>query len=362
MALFLVRVPALLVALMIALLAVTPALAQRDELRDASELIKLGQYERALTRVEEYLKERPKDARGRFLKGLILAEQKKIDDAIAVFTGLTQDFPELPEPHNNLAVLYANEGQYEKARSALEMAIRTHPSYATAHENLGDVYAKMASQAYGKALQLDRENRAAQTKLNLIRELFSSATPAPKASATTAVPARTVGAKPTATVADAKPLGEFASGPPAASAVPASTPPAPAAKPAVKPALPAKVAAKPPPREDSQAVLQVVDRWAKAWSENDITTYLAHYAPDFKPSQGMSRTAWEAQRRARIAKPRKIEVTIEAPKAVFTGENRVKVTFRQHYRSGTFKASGTKTLDMVRQGEKWLIKQEHFKG
>ena len=360
MALFSMRVLALLTALIIGLVAVTPALAQRDELRDASELIKLGQYDRALTRVEAYLKERPKDARGRFLKGLILVEQKKFDEAIAVFTELTQDFPELPEPFNNLAVLYANQGQYDKARSALEMAIRTHPSYATAHENLGDVYAKMASQAYGKALQLDRENRTAKTKLNLIRELFPSA--APKAGASIGVPAGTLAAKPPTTAVSAMPASQIASATPAVSAAPSSAPRTTAAKPAVKPAQPANVVAKLPPREDPQVVLQVVDRWAKAWSDNDIATYLAHYAPDFEPPKGLSRSGWKAQRKARIAKPRKIEVTIEAPKVVFTGKNRVKVTLRQHYRSGTLDLWGTKTLDMVRQGEKWLIKREKFKG
>ena len=80
----------------------------------------------------------------------------------------------MPEPYNNLAVLYASQGQYDKARKSLEMAIRTHPSYAIAHENLGDVYAKMASEAYDKALQLDRGNAAAQTKLAMIKDLFSS--------------------------------------------------------------------------------------------------------------------------------------------------------------------------------------------
>jgi len=88
----------------------------------------------------------------RFNKGLILTEQKKVPDAIRIFSSLSEDYPDLPEPYNNLAVLYASQGQYEKARDALEAAIRTHPSYSTAHENLGDIYAKMASQAYGKAL------------------------------------------------------------------------------------------------------------------------------------------------------------------------------------------------------------------
>ncbi len=59
-----------------------------------------------------------------------------------MFTKLSEDYPELPEPYNNLAVLYAQQKQYDKARTALEMAIRTHPSYAIAYENLGDIYAK----------------------------------------------------------------------------------------------------------------------------------------------------------------------------------------------------------------------------
>ncbi len=100
-----------------------------------------------------------------FKQGLALTEQGKTAEAIKVFTSLTEDYPQLPEPYNNLAVLYAGQGQYEKAKVALEMAIRTHPSYATAHENLGDIYAKMASQAYDRALQLDKSNTSSATKL-----------------------------------------------------------------------------------------------------------------------------------------------------------------------------------------------------
>jgi tetratricopeptide (TPR) repeat protein len=109
----------------------------------------------------------------RFLKGVIQTESGKPADAIGTFTKLTEDYPELPEPYNNLAVLYAGQSQFDKARAALEMAIRTNPSYATAHENLGDVYAKLASQAYSKALQLDSNNTGVQPKLALIRDLFA---------------------------------------------------------------------------------------------------------------------------------------------------------------------------------------------
>ena len=155
------------------LLFAAQAGAQNDDYVEAGKLFRAGQQPQALERVDSFLKVNPKDARGRFLKGLILTEQGKQADAIKLFTGLTEDYPELPEPYNNLAVLYASQGQYDKARGALEMSIRTHPSYATAHENLGDIYAKMASQAYDKALQLDKSNSAAQTKLELIKGLFS---------------------------------------------------------------------------------------------------------------------------------------------------------------------------------------------
>src|SRR5882672_10436332 len=144
-----------------------------DNYDDASRLFKQGNHAAALEKIEAAIAANPRDARARFLKGLILTEQNKPNDAIKVFTALTDDYPELPEPYNNLAVLYASQGQYDKARKALEMAIRTHPSYAIAHENLGDVYAKMASEAYDKALQLDRSNAAAQTKLAMIKDLFS---------------------------------------------------------------------------------------------------------------------------------------------------------------------------------------------
>src|SRR4029079_8059765 len=173
------RIPLLALAgALLMVLQVQPVFAA-NSYEDASRLFKQGNYAGALERIETVIAANPRDARARFLKGLIYTEQNKPVEAIKVFTSLTEDYPELPEPYNNLAVLYASQGQYDKARNSLEMAIRTHPSYATAHENLGDIYAKMASQAYDKALQLDRGNQAAASKLALIKDLFSQ-TPRPQ--------------------------------------------------------------------------------------------------------------------------------------------------------------------------------------
>src|SRR5438309_11314087 len=166
--------PAARLVLLISALAFSAPPLRADELQDIDALVKRGQHAKALERVNQYLAQKPRDPKGRFIKGLILAEQNKGAEAIEVFAALSRDYPELPEPYNNLAVLYAAQGQYEKARQQLEMSIRTHPSYATAYENLGDVYTKLASQAYDKALQFDSSNSAAKNKLSLIRDLISS--------------------------------------------------------------------------------------------------------------------------------------------------------------------------------------------
>ena len=340
-----------LAALALCLSFAAPVLAQTDELQEAQQLLKQGQTDRALERVDQYLKSRPKDARGRFLRGILLAEQNKPNDAIRVFTELTQDYPELPEPYNNLAVLHASQGQYDKARSALEMAIRTHPSYATAHENLGDIYAKMASQAYDKALQLDKGNKAAQTKLNLIKDLFTGTRPSTVALARVEPAARVAAARPIS------PAPATTATAPTPAATPKPVPPEPAKAPVTKPVKAA------PATQNAAAVLSAVQGWASAWSKNDAAVYLARYAPDFKVPGGASRAAWEAERKARIAKPRQIEVRVEAPKVTFNeANNRATVTFRQHYRSNTFKASSKKTLVLVRAGDQWLIQEESVGG
>jgi tetratricopeptide (TPR) repeat protein len=336
--------------LVIALLLGAPVLAQTDELQDVNQMLKLGQFDQALTRVNSYLSTRPKDARGRFLKGLILAEQNKPNDAIKVFSDLTQDFPDLPGPYNNLAVLYASQGQYDKARGALEQAIRTHPSYATAHENLGDIYAKMASQAYDKALQLDKGNATAQSKLNMIRDLFPADPRSAKTAAAKAEPARVATAAPA--YDPTKPVNN----------APAATAPATAAKPAPV-TREAEPAAKPLAKaRDPEEVMAFVNAWAQSWSNNDVTAYLAAYSADFRTPRGEPRAAWEAERKARIAKPRKIQVTLESPKVAFDDNNRATVTLVQHYNSDNLKQSNAKVLVMTKAGDKWLIQQERSGG
>ncbi|MBF0134898.1 MAG: tetratricopeptide repeat protein [Magnetococcales bacterium] len=147
-------------------------LAMAGELDEIQSLVEKRQFPTAMGRLTNYLKSNPKDAQARFFKGLILAEEQKQSEAIQVFQELTEEFPDRPEPFNNLAVLYAEQGHLEKARDILLRAINSKPAYATARENLGDIYAKLASQSYRKALQINRENPVTEAKLALVRTLF----------------------------------------------------------------------------------------------------------------------------------------------------------------------------------------------
>ncbi len=162
-----------------------------SDIDEVNQLLKTGKQTQALTKVEQALSNKPRDPQMRFLKGVIQTELGQPNDAIGTFTQLTQDYPELPEPYNNLAVLYAGSAQFDKARAALEMAIRANPGYATAHENLGDVYANLASQAYSKALQLGGTSSGLQLKLTLIRELFAPTAKGQNPGATQTMPATT---------------------------------------------------------------------------------------------------------------------------------------------------------------------------
>jgi tetratricopeptide (TPR) repeat protein len=161
--------------------ASTAHAAVTSELQGIHALFKQGQYAQALEQDNAYIEKNPTDAQALFLKGLILTSQNKPLEAISVFTGLTENFPELSEPYNNLAVLYAAQGDYDKARNALEIAIHIQPDYAVAYTNLGDLNAKMAAIAYHKALQLDPNNIPLHTKLSFIDSLLDpNAKPCPE--------------------------------------------------------------------------------------------------------------------------------------------------------------------------------------
>lgn len=341
-----------------------------DEYSDITALLKAGKAADALAKVDQRLASTPKDPQLRFLRGVAQADTGKQSDAIATFTQLTQDYPELPEPYNNLAVLYAGQNQLDKARTALEMAIRTNPSYSTAHENLGDIYAKLAAQAYNKALQLDANSSAVLTpKLALIRSLFAAGpTPANTRTSTVVAAAPTpapapVAAKPApvpAPVVPAAPAPEPKA--PAASPAPSATPVTPVARPPVtQPVEPPAAKVSGAETAAEQDVEAAVKAWAAAWSARDMKNYLSSYGKQFDPPGKQSRAAWEKEREARIVGKSHIQVTISKLSVNIKGD-RATARFHQAYSADTLNVTSRKTLELARSQGRWVIVRESTGG
>lgn len=294
---------------------------------EAQALMERGQFADALRALDQHLAKNPQDAEARFARGLTLTKLNRGNEAIRVFADLTRDYPQLPEPYNNLAVLYAQQGDYEKARDALEAALATHPSYATAHENLGDIYSALAGASYNRALLLDQANQVVRNKLNLIGQLDRSVSD----------PLTTVTTPPPRAAAAAAPVAAPAAPVVAAAAAPAAAVDAPT----------------------MAAVGAVVQSWAASWSAQDVPTYLMTYGSNFRAEGGLTREAWEAQRRDRIARPQRIDVRVVNPVFTAAADGAVRVTFTQQYQSDNFSDSVTKILELKQDGDNWKIVREY---
>jgi tetratricopeptide (TPR) repeat protein len=295
-------------------LSAIPAVA--NEVEEVARLMRAGSYARSLQIANAYLEQFPRDPQMRFLKGVILTEQNRRAEAINLFTQLTQDYPEMAEPYNNLAVLWASIGQHDAARTALERAIRINPSYTTAYENLGDVYIKLAIQAYENAAQSDRPDPATKNKLALTRSLITNAG-----------------------------IGN------------AHTPASLAA--AGLPIDPPVAAAMPPVDRDSDSgeVLDIVNAWAAAWSAMDVDEYLGFYSKNFVPPKRQSRQAWAKERRARIIVKARIHVSIASPQVQVNGD-KATIRFRQISVSNGVRDETRKTILLNRQHGQWQIVEE----
>ncbi len=321
-------------------------------------LIAEGKLRQALTLTDRQLQEDGASVTYRFLKGLILTRLNELDKARDQFIELTKDHPQLPEPYNNLAVIYASQGDFEKARDSLQEAISTHPSYATAHENMGDIYAKMASKAYNQALQLDSDNSSAKAKLSLVNDLFfvpntvaevsdtladvtpvSNARPGQKAPQIEVKEETTLVTQVEVVVEERDLLAEQRQ---------------------AEKERAAKLAESKKLKEEKSKteVSALVDAWATAWSAKDAAKYITYYGAEFTPPKKLSRAAWEAQRKVRLAKPRFIKIKISKLGIIMLGDDHAQASFRQSYQSDTYNDEVSKKLILKKVSDKWLITQE----
>lgn len=355
-------------------LAVQAAPTAQDSIKQA---IQSGQLDQALKLLQQERLNAPKDVQLRFMEGVIQAQQGQTDKAIETFKKLTESNPDLSEAYNNLGVLYASKGKLEESRANLEKALQTHPSYAAAHRNLSDVQSQLAKQTYARALQVDGKVKNNAPQLTLLGSIDQSKRPpvvaqanvptaAPTAPATS-TPSNNEPSKPGSVVAATQPA-PVAPAQINTPAVPPATPVPAAVKPA---AAPTAAALTPPPKpepkkDDAQQkqakadqadIRNAITAWAKAWSQKDMTRYLSAYGSSFTPPDKMSRAKWENDRRVRIVSKKTISVDVNNLKIEVNG-SKATAHFQQVYESDNFKGNSHKTLEMLKQGDRWLITRE----
>jgi Tfp pilus assembly protein PilF len=153
------------------------ALARADLYTDVDRLIQSGQWQNAREQAEARLKAAPTDPQMRLLLSRIQDAQGQPEAAMDTLQALTQNFPELPEPHNNLAALLVRQNRLSEAQAALEAAIQARPDYALALENLGDVHAALAAQAYARATAAAPTQPRAKNKQLAIEQLLKASSP-----------------------------------------------------------------------------------------------------------------------------------------------------------------------------------------
>lgn len=141
---------------------------------DIEKLVKAGKYPEAIDLINSRLKKTPQNVQLRFLKARLQIEMKQFDQAKKSLIIITQQFPELPEPYNNLAAIAANENKWIEARDYLELALKLRPSYTVASANLGEVYVRLGAKAYedaSKSAQLNQRQYSNKAKalLNILK-------------------------------------------------------------------------------------------------------------------------------------------------------------------------------------------------
>jgi tetratricopeptide (TPR) repeat protein len=157
--------------------------ARAEEFGELRALLARGDAASALPRLEKASAADPRDVQMRFLLGVALMDLQRDDEALAHFSRMAQDYPELPDPHNNIALLHARAGRLEPARQALETALRNDPTHRAARTNLGQVHLLLAVQAWELAAAEGPLDTALLRRLEAVRALLVTTAEAPRQAA-----------------------------------------------------------------------------------------------------------------------------------------------------------------------------------
>ena len=272
-----------------------------------SELQRLIEQERfadAAVSGEQFLNGRPEHVHAAFLTAYAYQMSAQQDKAIEKYRQIIADNPKLPEPRNNLAMIYLARGDYDRASQLLVQAINTHTSYATAYENLSRIYKGIASEAYRRAVNESGEpsryshniELAAITRLESLGPESSSEEPEAE--------------KDLIVTANLKTL-----------------------------------------------LIERVKGWAQAWSEKNFDAYTSFYSSEHRANLP-THAAWVDYRRKRIQRPGRINIEVSDIQIKWLGENQAIIDFKQAFDSPGYSDRVVKRLGFSRLGSEWKITEE----
>ncbi len=285
-------------------LLVTESALAAGSVKQLQQLIAEQNYAAAAKSGEQLLQQNAAHNRTRFLTAYAYQMNAQTDKAIALYQGLIEDNPTLPEPRNNLAMIYLEQGDYDRASQLLVAAINTHPSYATAYDNLSQIYKGIASEAYRRALSESSEpakythtiELAAITRLDSVDQGLVTGDSESKATAI-----------------------NFAN--------------------------------------QETLLIERVKLWALAWSSKDFAAYTEFYSSQHR-AKFDTHEKWLAHRRSRILRPGNISVEISDVQVKWRSENRAIIDFSQAFESPGYRDRVVKRLAFNRVGSQWKITEE----
>ncbi|HEX4879928.1 MAG TPA: TolC family protein, partial [Limnobacter sp.] len=122
---------------------------------------------------------------------------------------------------------------------------------------------------------------------------------------------------------------------------------------------PAKLANYGDPAQVSKSLLERTNAWAKAWQKGDVNSYIAFYAPTFKPEDG-SYESWLRNRRERLRSAKGLNINLSDLQVVpsFDDPKVYEITFTQDYTAAHYQERSKKILTWKEINGVWQIVRE----
>ena len=343
--------------------------AQTLTLSEANQHYIDKKYQSAIQLTKSIIQKAPENIAAKILQAQSLSKLNKHKQAIKLYQAVLEARPDMPEVYNNLASLYARQGELEVARQTLENGIATNKQYQTLYENLSAIYVEMARGAYSKALKLGVQAKAVQLKtlnwaLPESRQALALNTSGNTAgiSNNKKLVTQPAATQPQPAIQESKKTSEVKLASASLSKPKVVTKPE-ASVAVVQPASQTRTKTefreKNAPTINKDEVITALQGWAAAWSAQAVDLYLSFYGKEFKPAR-LSRKVWAVQRRIRLSKPRWVNVRLKNfdVKAVEKQADKAIVRLVQDYRADNYQDKTRKQFVMKRTLDGWRILSE----